>query len=90
MKLISEGLSFLKKIKSFPIDFQQVLKYSQSDVNKIKQELELDFQARLLNKEREWSQKLGARDKVITELQEQNKLYKSTNEDMRLVNVSAE
>lgn len=59
-------------------------------MNKIKQELELDFQARLLNKEREWSQKLGARDKVITELQEQNKLYKSTNEDMRLVNVSAE
>lgn len=63
----------------------QVLKYSQSDVNKIKQELELDFQARLLNKEREWSQKLGARDKVITELQEQNKLYKATNEDMRAV-----
>ncbi|XP_062598284.1 transforming acidic coiled-coil-containing protein 1-like, partial [Saccostrea cucullata] len=63
----------------------KVLKYSQSDVNKIKQELELDFQARLLNKEREWSQKLGARDKVITELQEQNKLYKATNEDMRAV-----
>lgn len=63
----------------------QVLKYSQSDVNKIKQELELDFQARLLNKEREWSQKLGARDKVITELNEQNRLYKSTNEDMRAV-----
>ncbi|XP_061184273.1 transforming acidic coiled-coil-containing protein 2-like isoform X2 [Saccostrea echinata] len=63
----------------------QVLKYSQSDVNKIKQDLELDFQARLLNKEREWSQKLGARDKVITELQEQNKLYKATNEDMRAV-----
>lgn len=62
-----------------------MLKYSQSDVNKIKQELELDFQARLLNKEREWSQKLGARDKVITELNEQNRLYKSTNEDMRLV-----
>lgn len=63
----------------------KVLKYSQSDVNKIKQELELDFQARLLNKEREWSQKLGARDKVITELNEQNRLYKSTNEDMRAV-----
>ncbi|XP_048744878.2 transforming acidic coiled-coil-containing protein 2-like isoform X2 [Ostrea edulis] len=67
------------------VQLVQVLKYSQSDVNKIKQELELDFQARLLNKEREWSQKLGARDKVITELQEQNKLYKSTNEDMRAV-----
>lgn len=63
----------------------KVLKYSQSDVNKIKQELELDFQARLLNKEREWSQKLGARDKVITELNEQNRLYKLTNEDMRAV-----
>ncbi|XP_022340344.2 uncharacterized protein LOC111134993 isoform X4 [Crassostrea virginica] len=67
------------------VQLVQVLKYSQSDVNKIKQDLELDFQARLLNKEREWSQKLGARDKVITELNEQNRLYKSTNEDMRSV-----
>nr|KAG5698774.1 hypothetical protein BaRGS_032193 [Batillaria attramentaria] len=40
----------------------QVLKYSQSDWNKMKQELELGFQAQLLAKEREWGCKLADRD----------------------------
>ncbi|XP_053407888.1 transforming acidic coiled-coil-containing protein 2-like isoform X2 [Mercenaria mercenaria] len=63
----------------------QVLKYSQSDWNKMKQDLELDFNARILNKEREWSKKLADRDKKITYLDEQLLLLRSSNEDMKLV-----
>ena len=51
----------------------------------MKQELELDFQAKLLNKEREWSRKLGDREKQMSELTESNKAYKTANDDMRSV-----
>jgi len=63
----------------------QVLRYSQTDWNKMKQELELNFQTSLLNKERDWSLLLGDRDKKLSTLEEQNKKLKRTNEDMRMV-----
>ncbi|KAK7110544.1 hypothetical protein V1264_014396 [Littorina saxatilis] len=63
----------------------QVLKYSQSDWNKLKQELELNFQAQLLSKEREWSSKLADRDSRISTLDDTNKKLRQTNEDMRTV-----
>ena len=63
----------------------QVLKYSQSDWNRMKQELELDYNARILNKEREWSKKLADRDKKISHLEEQSLILRSANEDMRYV-----
>ncbi|XP_059159939.1 transforming acidic coiled-coil-containing protein 2-like isoform X1 [Physella acuta] len=64
---------------------RRVLRYSQSDWNKMKQELELNFQASLLNKERDWSLLLGERDKKITSLEETYQKLKHTNEDMRMV-----
>ncbi|KAL3864662.1 hypothetical protein ACJMK2_006326 [Sinanodonta woodiana] len=67
------------------VQLVQVLKYSQSDWNKLKQDLELDFQARLLNKEREWSRKLADRDKKTANLEEQVAVLRSANEDMRQV-----
>ncbi|KAK3592475.1 hypothetical protein CHS0354_008284 [Potamilus streckersoni] len=67
------------------VQLVQVLKYSQSDWNKLKQDLELDFQARLLNKEREWSRKLADRDKKMANLEEQVSVLRSANEDMRQV-----
>ncbi|XP_060596656.1 transforming acidic coiled-coil-containing protein 2-like isoform X3 [Ruditapes philippinarum] len=67
------------------VQLVQVLKYSQSDWNKMKQELELDFNARILNKEREWSKKLADREKKISYLTEQQLLLRSSNEDMKLV-----
>ncbi|PVD30996.1 hypothetical protein C0Q70_10272 [Pomacea canaliculata] len=63
----------------------QVLKYSQSDWNKMKQELELSFQAQLLAKEREWSLKLADRDARILTVEEGSKKLKQTNDDMRAV-----
>ncbi|KAL4231194.1 Transforming acidic coiled-coil-containing protein 2 [Mactra antiquata] len=63
----------------------QVLKYSQSDWNKMKQELDLEFNARILNKEREWSKKLADREKKISYLDEQILLLRSSNEDMKCV-----
>ncbi|XP_059159940.1 transforming acidic coiled-coil-containing protein 2-like isoform X2 [Physella acuta] len=67
------------------VGYSQVLRYSQSDWNKMKQELELNFQASLLNKERDWSLLLGERDKKITSLEETYQKLKHTNEDMRMV-----
>ncbi|CAL1536361.1 unnamed protein product [Lymnaea stagnalis] len=64
---------------------RRVLRYSQSDWNKMKQEMELNFQASLLNKERDWSFLLGERDKKIAALEEANLKLKHTNEDMRMV-----
>lgn len=65
------------------VNILQVLKYSQTDWNKLKQELELDFQAKLLNKEREWSKKLADREKTISSLEDNLKFHKQSNEDMR-------
>ncbi|KAJ8316918.1 hypothetical protein KUTeg_004822 [Tegillarca granosa] len=67
------------------VQLVQVLKYSQTDWNKLKQELELDFQAKLLNKEREWSKKLADREKTISSLEDNLKFHKQSNEDMRCV-----
>lgn len=61
----------------------KVLKYSQSDWNKMKQDLELEFQAKLLNKEREFSKKLGDHDKKLSQIDEQNKTLKHSNQEMR-------
>ena len=63
----------------------QVLKYSQSDWNKMKQDLELDFQAKLLNKEREWSKKLADKEKNISHLRDDNKMLQQSNEDMKSI-----
>ncbi|XP_063433749.1 transforming acidic coiled-coil-containing protein 1-like isoform X6 [Mytilus trossulus] len=63
----------------------QVLKYSQSDWNKMKQELELDFQTRLLNKEREWGKRLADKEKTTLHLREETKILKQSNDDMRAI-----
>ncbi|KAL8623842.1 hypothetical protein ACOMHN_058872 [Nucella lapillus] len=63
----------------------QVLKYSQSDWNKLRQELDLTFQAQLLAKEKEWGAKLADRDARLATLEEGSKKLRQTNEDMRTV-----
>lgn len=71
-------------------DPSQVLKYSQSEWNKMKQEQELEFQTRLLQKEKDWSKKLAERERRITDqekrimlLDDQARNLKQSNEDMR-------
>ncbi|CAG5126528.1 unnamed protein product, partial [Candidula unifasciata] len=71
--------------KGAVVQLVQVLRYSQSDWNKLKQDLELNFQASLLNKERDWSLMLAERDKKIAALEETNRKVKHTNEDMRMI-----
>ncbi|RUS71959.1 hypothetical protein EGW08_020272 [Elysia chlorotica] len=71
--------------KGTMVQVVQVLRYSQTDWNKLKQELELGFQTTLLNKEREWSALLGERDKRLEQAHEANRKLKQTNEDMRTV-----
>lgn len=51
----------------------------------MRQNLELDYNARILNKEKEWSKKLADRDKKIAYLDEQVLLLRSANEDMKYV-----
>ncbi|XP_067658075.1 transforming acidic coiled-coil-containing protein 3-like [Haliotis asinina] len=63
----------------------QVLKYSQTDWNKMKQDLELNFQAQLLQKEKEWSKKLADREKKMGYVEETNRGLKQTNEEMKAV-----
>ncbi|XP_071171734.1 uncharacterized protein LOC143072488 isoform X2 [Mytilus galloprovincialis] len=67
------------------VQLVQVLKYSQSDWNKMKQELELDFQTRLLNKEREWGKRLADKEKTTLHLREETKILKQSNDDMRAI-----
>ncbi|XP_055870670.1 transforming acidic coiled-coil-containing protein 1-like isoform X6 [Biomphalaria glabrata] len=71
--------------KDAVVQLVQVLRYSQSDWKKMKQELELNFQASLLNKEREWSLMLGERDKKISSLEDANAKLKHTNDEMRMI-----
>lgn len=71
--------------KGTMVQVVQVLRYSQTDWNKLKQELELGFQATLVNKEREWSALLGERDKRLEQALETNRKLKQNNEDMRAV-----
>ncbi|KAK0050915.1 transforming acidic coiled-coil-containing protein 1, partial [Biomphalaria pfeifferi] len=71
--------------KDAVVQLVQVLRYSQSDWKKMKQELELNFQASLLNKEREWSLMLGERDKKILSLEDANAKLKHTNDEMRMI-----
>ncbi|XP_029645071.1 protein PFC0760c isoform X4 [Octopus sinensis] len=73
-------------------DASQVLKYSQSEWNKMKQEQELEFQTRLLQKEKDWSKKLAEKERRITDhekrimlLDDQCRNLKQSNEDMRLI-----
>lgn len=49
----------------------------------MKQELELDFQTRLLNKEREWGKRLADKEKTTLHLREETKILKQSNDDMR-------
>ncbi|KAK6178123.1 hypothetical protein SNE40_012949 [Patella caerulea] len=67
------------------VQLVQVMKYSQSEWNKMKQELELSFQSELLNKEKEWSKKLADRDKKLAHMEEKHRKAQQTNEDMRAV-----
>ncbi|BFY96970.1 hypothetical protein BsWGS_00010 [Bradybaena similaris] len=71
--------------KGAVVQLVQVLRYSQSDWNKLKQDLELNFQASLLNKERDWSLMLAERDKKIAALEETNRKVKHSNEEMRMI-----
>ncbi|XP_050395407.2 transforming acidic coiled-coil-containing protein 2 isoform X5 [Patella vulgata] len=66
-------------------NIKEVMKYSQSEWNKMKQELELSFQSELLNKEKEWSKKLADRDKKLAHMEEKHRKAQQTNEDMRAV-----
>lgn len=81
--VVSMIFSFTNNYLKINNIFLQVLKYSQSDWNKMKQELELSFQAQLLAKEREWSLKLADRDARILTVEEGSKKLKQTNDDMR-------
>ncbi|XP_076461397.1 transforming acidic coiled-coil-containing protein 1-like isoform X2 [Babylonia areolata] len=63
----------------------QVLKYSQSDWNKLRQELDAHFQAQLRANDGDWSAKLAERDAHVAALEEQIRKLKHTNEDMRVV-----
>jgi len=57
-----------------------VLKYSQSDVDRLRKQFELDAQARILAKEHEWLLKYEQKDKDKKQLEEQVvKLEKSHN-----------
>lgn len=53
----------------------------------MKQDLELDFQTRLLNKEREWGKKLADKEKSIAHMREENKLLHQSNNDMKYVSI---
>ena len=53
----------------------------------MKQDLELDFQAKLLNKEREWSKKLADKEKNISHLRDDKKMLQQSNEEMRYVSL---
>ncbi|GAB1603935.1 hypothetical protein Ahia01_000674800 [Argonauta hians] len=73
-------------------DGSQVLKYSQSQWNKMKQEQEVEFQTRLLQKEKDWSKKLAEKERRITDhekrimlLDDQCRNLKQSNEDMRMI-----
>ena len=58
-----------------------MLKYSQSDVSRMKKEWELDTQARFLNKEKSWSSKLEEKDTEARQLKDQlDRLTKSHDE----------
>ncbi|XP_071090115.1 transforming acidic coiled-coil-containing protein 3-like isoform X2 [Haliotis cracherodii] len=71
--------------KEAVVQLVQVLKYSQTDWNKMKQDLELSFQAQLLQKEKEWSKKLGDREKKMGYVEENNRGLKQTNEEMKAI-----
>ncbi|KAL8579132.1 hypothetical protein ACOMHN_036071 [Nucella lapillus] len=63
----------------------QVLKYSQSDWNKLRQELDGHFQTQLRANDGDWSAKLAERESHAAALEEQIRKLKLTNEDMRAV-----
>ncbi|CAG2252632.1 Transforming acidic coiled-coil-containing protein 1 [Mytilus edulis] len=84
-KLERNGLRDRMDNKETIVQLVQVLKYSQSDWNKMKQELELDFQTRLLNKEREWGKRLADKEKTTLHLREETKILKQSNDDMRAI-----
>ncbi|XP_076436708.1 uncharacterized protein LOC143276139 isoform X6 [Babylonia areolata] len=81
----SHGTESVVKLVQEKSSQGQVLKYSQSDWNKLRQELELTFQAQLLAKEKEWGGKLADRDTRLATLEEANKKLRQTNDDMRTV-----
>ena len=51
--------------------FLQVLKFSQADVNRMRREWELDYQARFLSKERDWVKKYEDQEREVDKLTKQ-------------------
>lgn len=49
----------------------QMMKYSDSDLVRIRQEIEMNFQAQLLEKERQWDERLRAEQAEKAALQSQ-------------------
>ncbi|XP_023932122.1 transforming acidic coiled-coil-containing protein 2 isoform X2 [Lingula anatina] len=64
----------------------QVLKYSQAEWNTKKQEMELDFQARLLAKERTWDKKLQEQKKETEKKQKENQKLQEQIEQLQASN----
>ena len=63
----------------------QVLKYSQVDMNRIRKELELQFEARYLTKERDWMNKYKEQEEEIMQLQAHSDRHRKSQEEMKWV-----
>ena len=61
----------------------QVLKYSQTDVDRMRKEWKLEFQGRLLAKENEWLKRLEAKDKEKASLNDMINKMKQSNAQMK-------
>ena len=61
----------------------QVLQYSSSDVARMKKEFELEWQARLLAKEREWLLKYDTYEEEKKQLNDENDKLKHSKEQMK-------
>lgn len=60
-----------------------MLKYTQHDMNKLRRDLELEFQGRLLSKEKEWCKKAADREKEASNLRDQVEKIKAAHENMK-------
>ncbi|XP_064604060.1 transforming acidic coiled-coil-containing protein 3-like isoform X2 [Liolophura sinensis] len=66
-------------------DLVDMLKYTQHDMNKLRRDLELEFQGRLLSKEKEWCKKVGDREKEASNLRDQVEKIKAAHENMKSI-----
>ncbi len=63
----------------------QVLKYSQSDVNRMRKEWELEAQARFLNKEKSWSSRVDEKEARIRQLDDELEKLTKSQQEMKYV-----